>query len=159
MWNSGSSTRIHLINTCRIIHVSQILFSSEIPLKNWSKCNYNIGQFCLDDTENIKALQIMAMKQRELTVVMNQTGSLQISFSAKWLHNMDECSFGDGTLQWKDTFHYLSVILVQEVVWGLDRYVQDLWILWARCSEEIGDRETPDQSTLDFMSPGVLLWN
>lgn len=39
--------------------VSQILFSSEIPLTIWSKFNYNIDQLCLDDTENIKVLQIM----------------------------------------------------------------------------------------------------
>lgn len=139
MWNSGSSRRIHLINICRIIQVSQILFSSEIPLKIWSKFNYSIGQLCLDDTENIKALQIMGMKQRESAIVFNQTGSLQTSFSSKWLHSVRKSALLM-MAQWKDIFPSLWIILVPEVAWGLDKYVQEIldfvstvfWDQWQR---------------------------
>lgn len=63
---------------------SQILFSSEIPLKIWSKFNYNIGQFCLNDTENIKVLHIIGFYEiKGIGNCHEPTGSLQISFSAK----------------------------------------------------------------------------
>lgn len=105
-----------------------------------------------------QALQIMGMTQRESTIVMSQTGILQIS--AKWLNNIGKGARLVTAHCNEITFFILCVSFnFQKLPEDLKGLYRSSWILWSYNSEKIDDRKNSDQYMLDFVNPGGLPWN